>query len=134
MTRELRVGVAGLGTVGSAVVQVMQKRCLPGITLAAVSARNHTLNRGVDLSDVLWKDDARALAEDDRIDVVVELIGGAEGIARELVTCALRCGKPVVTANKALLATHGSELTRMAEATGVSLHFEACCGRWSSDR
>jgi homoserine dehydrogenase len=128
----LRIGIAGLGTVGAGVVRVLSEnagliaaRAGVPITVTAVAARNRGLNRGVDLGGVRWHEDARALADDPDVDVVVELIGGSEGIARELVERAIAAGKPVVTANKALLAVHGGALARAAEAAGVVLGFEA---------
>jgi homoserine dehydrogenase len=93
--------------------------------LGAVSARDRRRDRGTDLSAVRWFSDAVALAADPEIDVVVELIGGTDGIARRVVETALDHGKPVVTANKALMAHHGAELARRAEAKGVALAFEA---------
>lgn len=128
----LRIGIAGLGTVGAGVVRVLAEnagliaaRAGVPITVTAVAARNRGLNRGVDLGGVRWHEDARALADDPDVDVVVELIGGSEGIARELVERAIAAGKPVVTANKALLAVHGGALAEAAEAAGVVLGFEA---------
>jgi homoserine dehydrogenase len=130
--RRLRIGIAGLGTVGAGVVRVLAEnagliaaRAGVPITVTAVAARNRGLNRGVDLGGVRWHEDARALADDPDVDVVVELIGGSEGIARELVERAIAAGKPVVTANKALLAVHGGALAEAAEAAGVVLGFEA---------
>ena len=132
MTAELKVGVAGLGTVGSALLRILLDRAddLAAATgrplrVTAVSARNRGRDRGVDLSDVTWHDDPLALARDPNVDVVVELIGGAEGPARDTVTAALQAGKSVVTANKALLAAHGVELAKLAEKSGAALNFEA---------
>jgi homoserine dehydrogenase len=124
--------VAGLGTVGVGVVKILAERreflaAASGraVDLAAVSARDQKKDRGIDISKVRWEKDARALATADDIDVVVELIGGAEGIARELVETALSNGKHVVTANKALIARHGLALARVAEQRGVALNYEA---------
>lgn len=128
----LKVGLAGLGTVGASVARILiaagnrlERRLGHDIVLAAVAARNKSRNRGIDLSTVAWFDDPVALACDPSIDLFVELIGGAEGVAREAVTVALQAGKPVVTANKALLAAHGHELGALAERAGVPLAFEA---------
>ena len=128
----LRLGIAGLGTVGTGTVKIIQKhaamlssRAGRPVAITAVSARDRMKNRDVDLSGYAWETDARALAVRDDIDVFVELIGGDEGIAREAVTAALKAGKDVVTANKALLAIHGQELAELAEAHGRVIRFEA---------
>lgn len=132
MTRPLSVGLAGLGTVGSGVLRLLREnadviaaRAGRPIAVTAVSARERSRDRGVALTGLRWYEDATALAADPGIDVVVELIGGAEGVARALVAAALAAGKPVVTANKALLAIHGAELAAQAEKAGVPLAFEA---------
>ena len=125
----MRVGLAGVGTVGAALVEVLRDR--PGlaygrsIEVTAVSARSPGKARGVDLSHVAWVDDPSMLAARPDVDVVVELMGGAEGAARDTVTAALNAGKPVVTGNKALIATHGLELARLAENKGAPLLYEA---------
>lgn len=128
----LRLGLAGLGTVGTGVLQILLRepaliaaRAGRPITVAAVSARDRTKPRGVDLSALPWEDDPAALARRDDVDVLVELMGGHEGAAREAVTAALTLGKPVVTANKALIAHHGQTLAELAEANGAPLLFEA---------
>ena len=128
----LRLGIAGLGTVGTGTVKIIQKhaallalRAGRPITISAVSARDRMKNRDLDLSGYGWEEDARVLALREDVDVLVELIGGEEGIAREAVTAALGAGKDVVTANKALLAIHGQELAELAEANGRVIRFEA---------
>ena len=128
----LRLGIAGLGTVGAEVVRLvaergalLAERCGRPVAVTAVSARDRAKDRGLDLADIAWHEDARALAGDDNVDVVVELIGGEEGPARDLVRAALAAGKPVVTANKALIARHGAGLADAAEAAGVPLALEA---------
>ncbi len=128
----LKIGVAGLGTVGAGLLQLLQRqtellarRGGRPIVIAAVSARDRRRDRGVDLSGVRWCDDPAALAADPEIDVVVELIGGDDGIARLVVETALAHGKHVVTANKALIAHHGIRLAAEAEAKGLALSFEA---------
>jgi len=132
MTTSLRIGIAGLGTVGAGTVRLLQEhgellsvRCGRPIVIAAVSARERARDRGIDLSRLRWCDDPLELARDPGIDVVVELIGGSGGIARELVEGSLAARKHVVTANKALLAHHGTALARAAEAAGVTLAYEA---------
>ncbi len=132
MTRPLSIGVAGLGTVGVGVLRLLRDnaelvaaRAGRPIAVTAVSARDRTRDRGVPTSGLRWYDDPVALAFDPALDVVVELIGGAEGPARELVQAALAAGKPVVTANKALLAVHGAALAQQAGEAGVTLAFEA---------
>jgi homoserine dehydrogenase len=132
MNASLRLGIAGLGTVGAAVARLLKthgselaERCGRPIQLRAVSARDRSINRGIDLTGVNWFQDPLKLAQDPSIDVFVELMGGAEGPAAASVRAALDAGKHVVTANKALLAAHGVELARLAESRGVSLNFEA---------
>jgi homoserine dehydrogenase len=132
MSQPLGIGIAGLGTVGAGVVKVLaahgdelaRRAGLP-IVVKAVSARDKARNRGIDVSGCQWVADARDLAGIDGVDVVVELIGGSDGVARETVERAINAGKHVVTANKALLAHHGTELARMAEAADVALAYEA---------
>ncbi len=132
MTKPLKLGIAGLGTVGSGLVELLNThgdRLNSGLPrnprIEAVSARDRSKDRGVDLSGYRWFDDPVALATDPDIDVVVELIGGDEGPARACVEGALNAGKHVVTANKALVAKHGLSIGRMAEEAGVALNFEA---------
>ncbi|MDB5394616.1 MAG: homoserine dehydrogenase [Rhodospirillales bacterium] len=108
---------------------LLSDRAGRAIEIVALSARSRDKQRDVDLSSFKWYDDPVSLAEDSSIDVVVELIGGDEAPARELVEAALSSGKSVVTANKALLARHGVALARLAEANQVSLAYEASvCG------
>ena len=136
MTGALRIGLAGLGTVGTGVAKVLlgnakglTSRAGRGLALTAASARDAKKDRGVDLSGVAFEKDALALASRADVDVVVELIGGEEGAARTLVEAALDAKKHVVTANKALLARHGASLAALAERNGVTLKFEAAiCG------
>jgi homoserine dehydrogenase len=132
MMQPLRIAIAGLGNVGAGTVKLLQqhaedlaRRCERPIEIRAVSARDRRRDRGVDLSRYAWLEDPVALARLPEIEVVVELIGGAEGPARDLLEAALAAGKHVVTANKALLAHHGTMLARRAEAKGVSLGYEA---------
>ncbi|CAM2754477.1 MULTISPECIES: homoserine dehydrogenase [Methylobacterium] len=131
MTVSYRIGVAGLGTVGASVVRMIARRhdtlTASGldIRVAAVSSRDRTRDRGLDLAGVTWFDDPVALARSGEVDCVVELIGGAEGSAKAVVEAALQAGKTVVTANKALLARHGAALAALAEANGVALAYEA---------
>ncbi|WP_026304049.1 homoserine dehydrogenase [Kaistia granuli] len=132
MNNALRLGVAGLGTVGASLLRLTQRhaselalRCGRPVIVTAVSARDRNRDRGVDLASVTWFDDPVALANSPEIDVFVELMGGADGAAADSVRAALDAGKHVVTANKALLAKHGTELARRAEEKGVSLNFEA---------
>ncbi|HEX4027980.1 MAG TPA: homoserine dehydrogenase [Rhizomicrobium sp.] len=129
MTAPFRIAIAGLGTVGSGVVKALaargddlSHRAGRALQITAMSARDNARARGFEITG--WRDDPLALAGSDA-DVVVELIGGEEGIARALVERALSNGKHVVTANKALLAKHGLPLAKLAEDKGVSLKFEA---------
>jgi homoserine dehydrogenase len=131
MTDGLKLGLAGIGIVGGGLLRLMAARAgvLPArasrpVEIVAVSARSKRKNRGLDLSGLRFVQDPVALATDPEIDVFVELIGGEEGVAKEAVEAALRAGKHVVTANKALLAHHGASLAALAEKHGVSLNFE----------
>ena len=128
----LRLGIAGLGTVGVGVLRIVQDqatllaaRCGRPIVISAVSARSRSKDRGVDLSGLAWEDSPEALALRDDVDVFIEVMGGHEGAARDAITAALRAGKHVVTANKALLAIHGQSLAELAEDQGVALRYEA---------
>jgi homoserine dehydrogenase len=132
MIRPLSVALAGLGNVGVGVLTLLRQNAdvvaahagRP-VVVTAVSARDRGRDRGVSLAGLRWFDDAVAMASDPGADVVVEAIGGADGPARAVVEAALAAGKPVVTANKALLAVHGEALARQAERRGVPLAFEA---------
>lgn len=129
----LRLGIAGLGTVGAGLLKLFETHGARisaalgrSVEVRAVSARDRGKDRGVRLDAFEWFDDAEKLAVSPNIDVLVELIGGDEGIARRAVEAALKSGKHVVTANKALLAKHGVALATLAEeAGGVELNFEA---------
>jgi len=132
MVAPLKVGVAGLGTVGSAVVATLREqkamlaaRCGRPIEVVAVCARSKTKKRGVDLRGTRWFSDPLKLAIDPSIDLFVELMGGSGEPAKSAVEAALASGKAVVTANKALLAKHGVALARTAEKQKVALNFEA---------
>jgi homoserine dehydrogenase len=132
MKAPLRIGIAGLGTVGAGVVKLLAEHgrllSLRGgrpLKIVAVSARRKARKRDIDVSRMRWESNPMALATAPDIDVVVELIGGSSGVARRLVQTALRSGKHVVTANKALLAMHGTELATLAEKKGRILSFEA---------
>ncbi|PLS23392.1 homoserine dehydrogenase [Neptunicoccus cionae] len=132
MSTTLRLGIAGLGTVGSGVIKIVQQNAAlltarSGCTIevTAVSARSRGKDRGVDLSGYAWEDDPTKLAQRDDVDVYVELMGGEDGPAKASVEAALAAGKHVVTANKALLAHHGHALASAAEKNGLNLRFEA---------
>lgn len=132
MSDALRVGIAGLGTVGSSVVRLLDRQherlsreCGRPIAVTGVSARDRHRDRGIDLNGVTWFDDPAALAGSNDIDVFVELIGGEDGAALNSVSHALEASRHVVTANKALLARHGVQLAEIAERSGVLLNYEA---------
>ena len=132
MTTPLRLGIAGLGTVGAGVVKLVRQkanlletRTGRQIQISAVSARSRSKDRGVNLSDYAWEDDPVTLATRDDVDVFVELMGGSEGPAKAATEAALNAGKDVVTANKALLAIHGQALAEQAEAKDRVIRFEA---------
>ncbi|MBW6420113.1 homoserine dehydrogenase [Rhizobium sp. XQZ8] len=132
MADALKVGIAGLGTVGASLVRIIQNRanelattCGRAIEITAVTARDKSRDRGIDLSSITWFDTPEKLAAEADIDVFVELIGSSEGAAANSVRAALARGLHVVTANKALLAAHGVELAKVAEEKGALLNFEA---------
>ncbi len=128
----LRVGLAGLGTVGAGVVALLdanaaliERRADRQVVVTAVSARDRGRDRGVDTARFAWVDDATELAHRDDIDVVVEMIGGSDGPALVLARATLAAGKGFVTANKAMLAHHGLDLAALAEAKAAPLKYEA---------
>ena len=134
MTKPLRLGVAGLGLVGTSLVRLLERQRAGFVARAgrefavlAYSARRKG-DRGVDLGDAVYFASAADLAASAEIDVFVELIGGADGVAFEAAKAALARGIPVVSANKAMLAAHGFELAALAERSGAQLHFEAAVG------
>jgi homoserine dehydrogenase len=132
MVQPLKVGLAGLGTVGTAVVRLLDEgrdkliaRCGRPIEVVALNARTRGKKRDFDVKDFRWVSDPVALAHDPQIDAFVEVMGGAGDPAKSAVEAALAAGKPVVTANKALLAAHGQKLAALAERNSVALNFEA---------
>ena len=132
MTTPLRLGIAGLGTVGVGVVRIIRKQAAlleartgRQITISAVSARSKDKDRGVPLGEYAWEDDPVALAKRDDVDVFVELMGGDGGPAKDATEAAIAAGKDVVTANKAMLALHGQALAETTEAAGRVIRYEA---------
>jgi homoserine dehydrogenase len=132
MTTPLRLGIAGLGTVGTGVVRIVRQkaellaaRAGRPVTISAVSARTRDKDRGVSLSEYAWEDDPVALATRDDVDIFIELMGGPDGPAKAATEAAIAAGKDVVTANKAMLAHHGHALALAAEAAGCVIRFEA---------
>lgn len=131
-TKPYRIGIAGLGTVGCGLVTLLRRnadliaaRAGRWIEIGAVCTRNPKKARDADLSGLNWVDDPLSLPDDPTLDAVVELIGGAEGVAKTLAEKTLTAGKSLVTANKAMLAHHGFTLAQIAERRGVGLGFEA---------
>ncbi|WP_454597943.1 homoserine dehydrogenase [Qipengyuania sp. SM2507] len=132
MAEPLRIALAGLGTVGTGMLRLLEtngatltQRAGRPIEVVAVSARDRSRDRGVDLSAYDWADDMTALAARKDVDVVVELVGGSDGPALTLARDALAKGRHLVTANKAMVALHGMELAELAEANGAAFKFEA---------
>ena len=128
----MRVAIAGLGTVGATVAEMLMSRrdmiasrCGRTIDVVGVSARHRDRDRDVDLSGIAWFDDAAVMATEAKADIVLELIGGEDGIAKKVCENAIAAGCHVVTANKALLAVHGKELAQSAETAGVVIGYEA---------
>jgi len=132
MTTPLRLGIAGLGTVGTGVIKIMRQkanllaaRAGRPVEITAVSARSRNKDRGISLTGYVWEDDPVALAKRQDVDVFLELMGGSDGPAKAATEAAIAAGKDVVTANKALLALHGHALAIQAESAGRALRFEA---------
>ncbi len=132
MSAPLRIAIAGLGTVGAATLALLarnagllRERCGRPLAVTAVSARERGRDRGSPLAGMTWYDDAVEMAREAEAEVVVELIGGSDGVARAVIEAALERRRHVVTANKALLALHGTELALKAERAGVVLNYEA---------
>ncbi len=128
----LKIGVAGLGTVGMGVLQILQsnndlitQRCGRIIEVVTIYARSKSKDRGADLSTYDWADNLHSMSDNDTLDCIIECIGGSDGEVKEFVQSALKNGKHVVTANKALIATHGVELSKIAEENNVALMYEA---------
>ena len=128
----VRVAIAGLGTVGAGTLRVLRdnghllaQRCDRSIEVIAVSAQDRKRDRGIDIAGIPWFDDAVAMAREVPADIFIELIGGSDGPARAACEAALAAGRHVVTANKALIARHGTSLAKQAETRGVTLAYEA---------
>lgn len=132
MDQSLKIAVAGLGTVGTGTLKLLlehkdllKDRCGRVLEVTAVSSRDRNKDRGVPLDGIDWFDDPVAMAREADADVIVELIGGSDGVAKDICEEAISSRRSVVTANKALIALHGTELATQAERTGVTLAFEA---------
>ncbi|MBI1301957.1 MAG: homoserine dehydrogenase [Alphaproteobacteria bacterium] len=132
MSNTFRIAIAGLGTVGGGLVEllqknsdVIQKRVGKKIEIVAVSGKNKKKKRKVSISDYEWVDNPLDFATRDDVDCIVEVIGGSKGAVRELIKKSLENKKHVVTANKAIISAHGFELAKLAEKNGVCLSFEA---------
>jgi homoserine dehydrogenase len=132
MLKTVRIGIAGLGTVGIGVIniirenlQLIEAKTNSSVEIVAISAKSKSKSRGTSLEKYQWESDPTNLAKRDDIDIFVELIGGENGPARQSVEAAILSGKHVVTANKALLAIHGEYLAKLSEKNNVSLKFEA---------
>ena len=128
----INIGIAGLGTVGSEVAKQLQsnseflnRKAGKQLNLVAISANNKNKNRNFDLSNLKWFTNAASMSETNEIDLVVELIGGSDGIALDLCKNSLIKGKSVVTANKAMMSKHGYELAKISEKNKCSIAFEA---------
>ena len=134
--RKLNIAIIGLGNIGSYLFKYLKKNkkiiskknnCIPNVIY--VSAKNRNRNRGFRISNKIWLKNYLDATKNKNVDLIIELIGGAEGPAKKLVFKALKNGKHVVTANKALIAKYGDQLAKIAENNKVNLEFEASvCG------
>ena len=134
--KKLNIAIIGLGNIGSYLYKYLNKNkkilskknnCIPNVTY--ISAKNKKLNRGFKIDKSIWLDNYLDATKKKNVDLIVELIGGAEGPAKKLVFSALKNKKHVVTANKALIAKYGDSLSNIAEKNKVNLEFEASvCG------
>ena len=122
----LRVGIAGLGTVGGSLVKLLRQqaesveaRCGVSVEVTSVSARDKYRKRDFDIDGLTWHENATGLASDKNVDVICELIGGSDGISLDLCQAAIKNGKHIVTANKALMAMHGADLAEQAEKNSI---------------
>ncbi|MBP02150.1 MAG: homoserine dehydrogenase [Rhodospirillaceae bacterium] len=132
MTDSLKVAVCGLGTVGAATLKIIQsfstklsQRSGKAIIVIAVSAKNRHKERDINLSNYKWFDDPVEMATDAGADVIVELIGGARGVALDVARATFKSGKHLITANKAMVAESGPELLSLAESSGSTFAYEA---------
>ena len=132
MVRTINIAIAGLGTVGAETYRLiteesdfLKARSSANFNVVAVSAKSKDKKRNVDLTGVEWIADCRDIADIDNIDVVIELVGGSEGVAKELVEKAITNGKSVITANKALVATHGNNIRELVAKHDVMFGYEA---------
>ena len=132
MARTINIAIAGLGTVGAETYRLiteesyfLKARSSANFNVVAVSAKSKDKKRDVDLTGVEWIADCRDIADIDNIDVVIELVGGSEGVAKELVEKAITNGKSVITANKALVATHGNNIRELVAKHDVMFGYEA---------
>jgi len=132
MARTINIAVAGLGTVGAETYRIIKEesdflkaRSSADFNVVAVSARSRDKKRNIDLSGAEWISDCRDIANIKDIDVVIELVGGSEGVAKELVEKSITNGKSVITANKALVATHGNNIGELVAKHDVMFGYEA---------
>ncbi|NNJ70466.1 MAG: homoserine dehydrogenase [Kiritimatiellales bacterium] len=132
--KEIKIGILGFGTVGAGVVEGIQKNGAlmaerTGITpiVAKIADLDIETDRGIDLPDGVLTTDAMSVITDEGIDLIVELVGGTT-VARTFTLEALKQGKPVVTANKALLADHGEEIYKTARENNTGIYYEAAVG------
>ena len=134
--KKLNIAIIGLGNIGSYLYKYLKKNrnilskknnCIPNVVY--VSAKNRSINRGFKIDKKIWLNNYLDATKNENVDLIIELIGGAEGPAKKLVFSALKNKKHVVTANKALIAKYGDKLSTIAEKNKVNLEFEASvCG------
>ena len=129
---KLNIGIAGLGNVGSALVETIEEnknyffnKTDVELNIVGISARTKNKKRNFNISNYTWYDDPREMSKDDNCNVIVELIGEEKGISYEIIETALKNKKHVVTGNKALIANHGKELFELANINSLALSYEA---------
>ena len=130
MSKTYGVGIAGLGTVGSGFLKQLKNFKTPSqktanINVIKIAVKNLRKKRSLSVKSLPLTTDTMSLATNDNVDILIELIGGSKGIAYKVVKKALQNKKHVITANKALLAVHGNELSKIAEQNNVCLNYEA---------
>ena len=133
--KKIGVGIVGLGTVGTGLIEIIQKnknlyknKYNIDFSINGISAKNQKKNRNINIKSYKWFNNPIKMTEQPNIDIVVELIGGSDGLALKLALKSLRNGKYFITANKALIAKHGVKMSEVSEQYNTKFSFEAAVG------